>query len=192
MVRALGLDPGQYRGTYKLIGGTPALDFANLVSYRGTEREHDWLEPATNAEQWVRAVGIGAPAREDIATVRRFREVLARVFLSIADGADPSPAHVEEIGDRAVQAWVRRRLVHHPGTSVAAWADPAPTLVTVLALDAVSLLTSPDTWQRISACDECRWVFLDGSRNNSRRWCDPADCGNRSRQRRHYSRHRSS
>jgi predicted RNA-binding Zn ribbon-like protein len=33
-------------------------------------------------------------------------------------------------------------------------------------------------------------VYLDTTRNPSRRWCDPADCGNRARQRRHYRRGR--
>ncbi|HUG86040.1 MAG TPA: CGNR zinc finger domain-containing protein, partial [Euzebya sp.] len=57
------------------------------------------------------------------------------------------------------------------------------------ALDAASLLTSPDALARLAACGECRWLFLDQTRNRSRRWCDPADCGNRTRQRRHYQRH---
>jgi predicted RNA-binding Zn ribbon-like protein len=38
-------------------------------------------------------------------------------------------------------------------------------------------------WPRFKACrgDDCRWVFLDGSRNTSRRWCDMANCGNRAK-----------
>jgi hypothetical protein len=36
---------------------------------------------------------------------------------------------------------------------------------------------------RLKACrgEDCRWVFLDGSRNTSRRWCDMAQCGNRAK-----------
>ncbi|MBD3886162.1 CGNR zinc finger domain-containing protein [Phormidium tenue FACHB-886] len=35
---------------------------------------------------------------------------------------------------------------------------------------------------------DCGWVFLDMSRNRSRRWCDLEDCGNRAKARRHYGR----
>ncbi|MFI5908504.1 CGNR zinc finger domain-containing protein [Dactylosporangium sp. NPDC051541] len=39
------------------------------------------------------------------------------------------------------------------------------------------------SWARLKACrgEDCRWVFLDGSRNSSRRWCDMAACGNRAK-----------
>lgn len=38
-------------------------------------------------------------------------------------------------------------------------------------------------WPRLKACQgaDCRWVFLDSSRNTSRRWCDMAGCGNRAK-----------
>jgi len=31
----------------------------------------------------------------------------------------------------------------------------------------------------------CTWLFLDRSRNRSRRWCSMATCGNRAKARRH-------
>jgi predicted RNA-binding Zn ribbon-like protein len=34
----------------------------------------------------------------------------------------------------------------------------------------------------------CSWLFLDTSRNRSRRWCSMEDCGNRAKARRHYER----
>jgi hypothetical protein len=38
-------------------------------------------------------------------------------------------------------------------------------------------------WPRLKACrgDDCRWIFVDNSRNTSRRWCDMAGCGNRAK-----------
>lgn len=193
MADAVALDPGSYGGTYKLIGGAPALDFANLVSYRGTAREHDWLEPAANVEVWARAAGltVGGAAADDVAGLRDLRERLARVFLAIADWVSPPPADVERIGALAAGAWTGRRLVLAAGASAAHWSGAAPSLRGALALDAAALLTSASSLGRVAACGECRWVFLDTTRNRSRRWCDPADCGNRSRQRSHYRRHRS-
>jgi predicted RNA-binding Zn ribbon-like protein len=193
---AVALDPGSYGGTYKLIGGSPALDFANLVSYRGTPREHDWLQPASNVAAWSRAAGIDVAAEagggDGLAALLDLRELLSRVFLAVADGGSPRPADVERIGALAAAAASRpgRRLVFAAGASAAHWAGPAPSLPGMLALDAVALLTSAPSVSRVTACLECRWVFLDATRNRSRRWCDPADCGNRSRQRSHYRRHR--
>jgi hypothetical protein len=28
-----------------------------------------------------------------------------------------------------------------------------------------------DTWPRLKACPDCRWVFFDHTRNGSKRWC---------------------
>jgi predicted RNA-binding Zn ribbon-like protein len=48
------------------------------------------------------------------------------------------------------------------------------------------------SWPRLKACrgEDCRWVFLDGSRNSSRRWCDMAACGNRAKSASFRVRHR--
>jgi predicted RNA-binding Zn ribbon-like protein len=46
---------------------------------------------------------------------------------------------------------------------------------------------------RLRRCDDqgCGWLFLDTTRNHSRRWCSSRDCGNRDRARRHYTRSRT-
>ncbi|TMR19968.1 CGNR zinc finger domain-containing protein [Nonomuraea turkmeniaca] len=40
-------------------------------------------------------------------------------------------------------------------------------------------------WSRVKSCaaPDCRWAYLDSSRNRSRRWCDMAECGNRAKNR---------
>ena len=57
-----------------------------------------------------------------------------------------------------------------------------------LAWSAARLLDSPDL-VRLKAC-HCGRLFLDGSRNRSRRWCDKGECGNRANVARFRSRHR--
>jgi hypothetical protein len=49
-----------------------------------------------------------------------------------------------------------------------------------LALAALDLLTSEEI-NKLSACSnpECHWLFLDGSKNKGRRWCDMKLCGYR-------------
>ncbi len=52
--------------------------------------------------------------------------------------------------------------------------------------------TARPGWSRVKACrgDDCRWVFIDGSRNTSRRWCAMANCGNRAKMATFRDRHR--
>jgi predicted RNA-binding Zn ribbon-like protein len=52
---------------------------------------------------------------------------------------------------------------------------------------AADLLVS-DELKRVKKCGDpaCGWLFLDTSRNNSRRWCDMSDCGNRAKACRFY------
>ena len=54
---------------------------------------------------------------------------------------------------------------------------------------AADLLVSPEL-KRVKQCadDACGWLFMDKSRNNSRRWCSMKDCGNRAKAHRHYLR----
>ena len=188
MADPVDLSPGDYEGAYKVIGGSLALDFANLVSFRGTPRQHDWLQPASNLRRWADAVGVTASAGADIEQLRDVRETLARVFLAVADGHTPADADVRVIGELATAAFSRRRLQFPTGAAAAQWEPSSPSVLSEVAQDAATLLTSVHALARVSACDECRWVFLDTTRNRSRRWCDPADCGNRARQRRHYHR----
>jgi predicted RNA-binding Zn ribbon-like protein len=72
------------------------------------------------------------------------------------------------------------------------WTDVDEHLTSILwpvARAATTLLTSPDL-ARVRECagDPCGWLFLDVSKNGSRRWCDMADCGNRAKARRYRAR----
>jgi predicted RNA-binding Zn ribbon-like protein len=56
------------------------------------------------------------------------------------------------------------------------------------------LLTSPRL-SRVGRCDgvgDCGWLFLDATKNHSRRWCSMAGCGSRAKMRRYYARRKGS
>jgi predicted RNA-binding Zn ribbon-like protein len=50
------------------------------------------------------------------------------------------------------------------------------------------LLSEKRELVRECGSETCSWLFLDTSRNHSRRWCDMKGCGNRAKARRHYAR----
>jgi predicted RNA-binding Zn ribbon-like protein len=68
--------------------------------------------------------------------------------------------------------------------SVRACRDAALT-DTIGACAMAALIRAParPTWPRFKACHnlDCGRVFIDASRNLSRRWCDKNDCGNRAK-----------
>jgi predicted RNA-binding Zn ribbon-like protein len=46
-------------------------------------------------------------------------------------------------------------------------------------------------WERMKVCraDDCRWAFLDTSKNKSRAWCSMESCGNRAKVQAYRQRH---
>lgn len=58
-----------------------------------------------------------------------------------------------------------------------------------LAAAGMTLFMSPEGDRVKQGADErCGWLFLDRSKNRSRRWCSMELCGSRDKMRRHYRR----
>ena len=164
-------------------------DFADLI---------DWLEASGAIEagqaRQLRVQGSKAPeaAGEVWGRAIKLRDALGRVLL--AKAADRSP----EGDDLAViEAEYARTapFAHLAATSKGfAW-ELKPDLQAALrpvVSSAVELLTSPKL-ERLRRCgsDTCYWLFIDETKNCSRRWCEMASCGNRMKVRRHRARQAS-
>jgi len=116
------------------------------------------------------------------------REAIWGVFSAIASGEAPRDADLALIGDAAAAGRARERLVYDRsgvGWSLPADGDALERPLWEIASSAADVLTSAEL-DRVKECasDTCEWVFLDRSRNRSRRWCDMSDCGNRAKARR--------
>jgi predicted RNA-binding Zn ribbon-like protein len=74
-----------------------------------------------------------------------------------------------------------------------AWEADQPGFDRVLwtiAREAANLITSKEI-KRVGECADnrgCGYLFIDTSRNHSRRWCSMESCGNRAKAQRHYQR----
>jgi predicted RNA-binding Zn ribbon-like protein len=73
----------------------------------------------------------------------------------------------------------------------AAQADGLAADLCAAAIAALLRASARASWPRFKACrgTDCRWVFIDHSRNTSRRWCDMAACGNRAKNETFRARH---
>lgn len=193
---------------FQLVGGDLALDLVNTVSWRGDcERRIEriptfeslvhWssrteLLQASAVRQLMRSAATDADAAERaVREIRNLREDLHLVIAShLEDTALPAGA-LTRLRLRYVEALQNAS----PSALPLAWEispNSPGALTQALALRAMRLLQSDDV-NRIGRCSNgaCQWVFIDHSRNHSRRWCSSTDCGNRDRAARHYARHRT-
>lgn len=173
---------------FDLIGGDPALDLVNTVSWRGdASRTIDRLSDPPALSAWAVRAGLTAtPLDVDAAALRDVRALRERLHAYLSRG-EAGPLQ------RDFAAAVAR-ATPDPGPPLD-WhieVRTAGDLAPALALHALELLRSPEA-ARIGTCSNpaCGWVFVDRTRNHNRRWCSSADCGNRDRASRHYARRRA-
>jgi predicted RNA-binding Zn ribbon-like protein len=178
--------------TRDLVGGHPALDLVNTVWWRGDPtRRVDRVPDLPAFLVWAARAGLGPidvvpdaaePAAGVIATVHALREHAHAVLAAHATGAPVPPAPLRELhaaGAEAMRRSAPRLALPLRWESRAASADEVPDVV---AGSLVDLLAHQDlTHLRVCADDDCAWLYLDRSRNHSRRWCSSAECGNRHR-----------
>ncbi len=195
---------------FELSGGAACLDFVNTVEGRPGASPRERLASYADLLDWARQAGLlgegqaralasearGHPRRAEAALARgrALREALFGVFSAAAGGRDPAAADLGTLNEALSRALARRRLRVEGACVAWAWDEGAPALDRPLwpvAVAAAELLVSP-ALERVRECAAggCAWLFLDHSRNRSRRWCDMAVCGNRDKARRHRARRR--
>jgi predicted RNA-binding Zn ribbon-like protein len=133
-------------------------------------------------------------AASALEAARRLRELLFQLFAASAEGTVPSERARAELSEWLLKATHRRRLEPSGGGLRWLWFrgdDDLDWMLWPLVWSAAELLGSDDLG-RLKECarDDCRWLFLDLSKNRSRRWCSMEQCGNRAKAQRHYERHK--
>lgn len=197
---------------FKFIGGWLCLDFANTLGCREGDRPNERLYSYSDLISWSQQADLltHSEARnlfheaklrteEAKAAFQRgiiLREAIYRIFSAIASHKSPNDVDLDILNTELCEAMTRVRII--PTTDGYALNYPEKRGVLDRALwpiarSAADLLTSNKlTRIRKCAAKGCAWLFLDMSRNRSRRWCDMKDCGNRIKARRHYERKRGS
>lgn len=200
---------------FDLSGGHPALDLVNSLDNRFSSQgptellngyedllrfmAQSRLLDASQVQFLSRTAKPAAAARAVRAT-RELRETLATILYAALEGRAPSEAELLGLQHYFQAAGRHRELVWRGGTNEerppgAQWqwgrfVRDCELPVWILAQSASDLVLS-SALQRMRACDAdtCRWLFLDTSKNASRRWCNMRVCGNRMKARRFQERH---
>jgi len=102
------------------------------------------------------------------------------IFLAIADGSAPPDQALRRLQLAYLEALAHGQLISAGDGGRYQWRwDSGSSLLaplwTVVAA-AVELLTHGPA-DRIKPCHACRFLFIDLSKNGSRRWCSMEDCG---------------
>jgi predicted RNA-binding Zn ribbon-like protein len=176
----------------ELVGGDIALDLANTVNGpRDGVLDEDFLRTPADLAAWaVHAGVVEAPPPVDdhvLAQARELRDAVYAVFRAAAEGRDPDPAALAVLAAYHAAAVARARLVPTGDRFALAWDRE---VIGPLAAAAVDLLRHGPL-DRLKLCDACPWLFLDTSRNHSRRWCSMNECGSRLKMRRYRARRRA-
>jgi predicted RNA-binding Zn ribbon-like protein len=206
------METPDYIRRMRLVGGNLALDFVNT---RGGQprpsAEDEALHDYHDLVAWACHVGMltEGEARRLLRQARRnpdeaqdtyeralkVRSYLYDLFRAVAMGRPLPSRCLAALRSDEAEALARAELVGGDGGFAWSWAhddDLARPLRPVVHAG-VELLTTGSLKQvnpltRVKRCDGCRWLFIDESKNRSRRWCSMEDCGTHEKVRRYVAR----
>lgn len=186
---------------FQLVAGHPAVDLVNTLDWRfGTRDPQELLRSygdllrfteqsgilTPHQARQLRRLGEGKPGLRALQRAIELREALAEILYAQIGGRTPARASVKQLEQCIRAARVRQQLHWKQGNLEWEWSGNDTELpFWVLSLSASDLLLAGGL-QRVQACGnpDCRWLFLDTSKNHTRQWCDMKLCGNRMKARR--------
>jgi predicted RNA-binding Zn ribbon-like protein len=120
------------------------------------------------------------------------RQAIYDIFASIAHRKNPEPDDLNTFNKALSNTLTHHRIVSYENSFIWGWnnATALDQMIWPVIRDTADLLTG-DSLNRVGQCADvtgCGWLFLDTSRNRSRRWCSMGTCGNRAKAMRHYQR----
>jgi predicted RNA-binding Zn ribbon-like protein len=191
-------------GSLELFGGIACLDFANTLDGRLTTQPEEHLSAYADLATWARHAGLldEPTARRlvlshsgtSLETPLELREAIFHVFAAVGHG-EPVPATgLAVVQARYAEAMAAARLAPTDGGFDWTFDDDAPGRAWwPVAISAARLLINGPL-DRVKVCAAeagCAGLFLDTSKNRSRRWCTMDGCGIEAKVRRQATRRRA-
>jgi len=203
---------GKQEQIFDLTGGLLCLDYANTLDNRTDVHPQEllnsyndlvlWSQQAdvlTEKEAWrllEKAAQRPSEATRVLKRAVEVREAIFRIFKAIAEDESPEDEDLITLSAMVAEAQKHAQIVPNTNGFRWDWTDKRSDLDCMLwpgVRSAADFLTSDDLETvRVCASDSCDWLFIDTSKNHSRRWCNMKSCGNREKARRFYTRKKSS
>lgn len=196
--------------TLSLDGGWLCLDFINTVDDRTVDHPFEYLPGYSELLDWEVKVELLSPsekgemetiagknsgkAEKVLGELISARELLYDLFLAIARNKKPNNADQAQfnalLGDAMNQ--FELHLADNLETHLE-WKNKLDLKFPLYPIikSAHDLLTA-NTPERIKECGACGWLFLDQSKNRSRKWCSMELCGSNVKAKRYYHRKKAS
>ncbi|WP_407649888.1 CGNR zinc finger domain-containing protein [Burkholderia aenigmatica] len=183
---------------------TLSIDFANTLYWRGSDPPTETFGTMDDLLAWcheqagvpaglaevcrARGEEEGGPAM--LARALALREALYRLFHAQAEQREPQADDLALLGGFLAEAAPRVALARIDGGYAWRVGEGRATLAGLLSpvlWSAIDLLGGARL-AKVKRCanDACQWLFIDDSKNGSRRWCSMSSCGNRAKAYRHY------
>ncbi|HVI46159.1 MAG TPA: CGNR zinc finger domain-containing protein [Chitinophaga sp.] len=194
--------------TLRLDGGILCLDFANTVSNRMKPENHDYLSGYKDLLVWSGHAGALSP--KTINTLERLakgypqkaaavfnrsiqlRELIVRVLGRAMIQKQAAAEDMQLLNTFVAEAYANIEIGWQQSEErgVLHFNAPALELVNWLLVKSLTDLYTSERLRQVKQCPACGWLFLDKSRNGSRRWCNMATCGDVNKVQQWYQRKR--
>ena len=188
---------------FQFIGGDLSLDFTNTLGNYASAAFSEYLRSYEDLIEWSHQAGIyGAAEAQSFlqraqqkseqaeSILQRSHDLrlrLHQLFSAFAIGQKPDKSDLSGLNKELQPAMRDAQILIKNNKIVWDWDDePLDAPLRCVARAAAELLVS-DKLDRVRLCTDeiCGWLFLDASKNRSRRWCAMGDCGNRAKSRRY-------
>jgi predicted RNA-binding Zn ribbon-like protein len=195
--------------TLELDGGSPCLDFVNTVRsrfehplYEFILSPYDWLKWIYRVKllndpemEQIKKYVIHNPAKAAIELKRiiEAREVLYQIFRVLANKKVPLSQHITLLNRELSRTLRYLKIEFTDDLKIKEkWDDKSFNLLYTLhpVLKSSYDLLLSDAFNHLKECRHCGWIYLDKSKNNSRRWCNMKTCGNTEKTKKYYDTHK--
>jgi predicted RNA-binding Zn ribbon-like protein len=187
-----------------VVAGNLALDFANTVDDPGGPNHFDHIQDMPRLLTWARNIEVLSGQRYDelvalaqsrptiaAACLRQahvLRRSVQRVFGAIADGRPIPEQPWRDLSGSIAEGIGHAELTAAHDEVRLTWDIASLDTVTWQAAYAAHELLTAGQLGRIKRCAACPWLYVDHSKNSSRRWCTMDDCGKAEKMRRYVER----
>jgi len=192
--------------TIRLDGGIACLNFVNTKDNRSKETGIDYLSHYRDLLELCERLELMPPktrqvlerlakaypdqARQEFDKTIALRELLYRVFSQLIEKGKPPELELQQLSAQVANALSYLELHFDKASKEMKliYTKPALEQPSWLMLQSVAELLTGKELPLLKKCPACYWLFLDRSKNKSRKWCSMATCGDVSKVKHAYHR----